>query len=214
MVGARVFSGDILVIKREGNAGVSTLLQGVIKLLVDLIGVILYSSIFAGTWIPLGHPGEAQDWFALCISLGVAASGVGSAVSLAIDRDNSLLVATVLSLCFAAFCGVYPRYKSLNNAQWFWDLFYSRWAAEATYTLYTAHLDEQGQDIQRGADEIGFTIGRFGFDLGIMWVLGFAYRVIALIVLEYEVHGGVDLSKLGRRFQHYCCFASKSKETK
>jgi len=92
MVGARVFSGDILVIKREGNAGVSTLLQGVIKLLVDLIGVILYSSIFAGTWIPLGHPGEAQDWFALCISLGVAASGVGSAVSLAIDRDNSLLV--------------------------------------------------------------------------------------------------------------------------
>mmetsp|Transcript_11853 Transcript_11853/g.17661 ORF Transcript_11853/g.17661 Transcript_11853/m.17661 type:complete len:842 (+) Transcript_11853:92-2617(+) len=189
MVGARLFSGDILIIKREGEAGVSTLLQGIVKLFVDLISVVLYSAIFAGTWVTLGHPGKAQDWFNLCIAIGVASSGIGTAVSLTVSRENSLLVATVLSLVFAAFSGIYPRYRTLGDAQGFWDLFYSRWTAEATYTLYTDHLEQQGQDIQRGADDIGFTIGRFGYDIGIMWVLGFAYRVIGLVILVWTIQG-------------------------
>ncbi|GAB5357087.1 hypothetical protein AAMO2058_000344200 [Amorphochlora amoebiformis] len=129
------------------------------------------------------------DWFALNISLSWASSGVGTLLSLAVSRDSTYLVSIVLSLFFGAFSGLYPRYADLGQAKWIWDLSYARWSSEAVYTLYTKPFEEQGQDIQRGANEFGYTIGRFSYDLGVLWALGFAFRVVTASLLIRKVHG-------------------------
>jgi hypothetical protein len=98
------------------------------------------------------------------------------------DPKTSTALSMVFALFFATFNGVYPPLSSLGGGAWLWDLSFTRWAGEAIYTHYSAHFKEvAGDTIQGGANKIGYTIGRMGFDIAMVWVLGIVFRVLALI---------------------------------
>jgi len=58
MVGAGLFSGDILFLKREGSSGVPVWLQAFSKMLINMIPIIIYNTVFTACWILLGHSGN------------------------------------------------------------------------------------------------------------------------------------------------------------
>ncbi|GAB5364431.1 hypothetical protein AAMO2058_000969700 [Amorphochlora amoebiformis] len=188
-VGARLFPLDILVIEREAKAGVPVAVQAIIMMLVNLLPIFFFTTIFLGWWMAFGHPGMPEDWAALLLSLGFASSGVGYMVSTVLEYNQVYSTCMVLGLLIASFNGVSPRLQELPpGARWLWDLSFSRWSGEATYSLYTQHLVDNGHNVQIGANGIGYTIGRFGFDLGMMWVLGFVFRILAVIMLYCKIH--------------------------
>mmetsp|Transcript_4563 Transcript_4563/g.6298 ORF Transcript_4563/g.6298 Transcript_4563/m.6298 type:complete len:393 (-) Transcript_4563:11-1189(-) len=209
MVGVGLFSGDILFLKREGSAGVPVWLQAISKMLVNMVPMITHNAVFTACWILLGHSGSTNGWFSLFIALGFASSGVGCAISLAVSRQNLHLVSLIVCFIFAAFSGIYPRLDSVGDAEWIWDLSFARWSSEAAYshslltsisfhsafcvthcvhchrfTLYTEHCADEGLDVSRpAAEQIGYTLGRFEHDIGALWALGFAGRIIGMISL-------------------------------
>jgi len=209
MVGVGLFSGDILFLKREGSAGVPVWLQAISKMLVNMVPMITCNAVFTACWILLGHSGSTNGWFSLFIALGFASSGVGCAISLAVSRQNLYLVSLIVCFIFAAFSGICPRLNSVGDAEWIWDLSFARWSSEAAYshslltsisfhsafcvthcvhchrfTLYTEHYADEGLDVSRpAAEQMGYTLGRFEHDIGALWALGFAGRIIGMISL-------------------------------
>ena len=65
---------------------------------------------------------------------------------------------------------------------WLWQASPGTWLAEA---FYSQNLIPLGYlyDINQAADYVGYTLGRFGFDVAILFALGTAYRVLAFFAL-------------------------------
>src|SRR5579871_721832 len=61
--------------------------------------------------------------------------GLASIISLLTRRENGALLASVVSLFVAVFCGYGPTLQQASNwgLLWLWDLSHSRWYAEALY---------------------------------------------------------------------------------
>ena len=101
-----------------------------------------------------------------------------------VRRENASLLAVVVCLFAGVFSGFGP---SLTNArEWgiifIWYLSYGTWGSEA---LYAGELETYSKFYMTsvGADAFGYDLGRFSFDIGMMIILGFAYRMVAFVLL-------------------------------
>lgn len=189
MAGSQLFSAQFKELNREADSGVPQWLQAIVKMLVDIFIIFFYTSVFVGWWVALGIAGKASDWYGVSYTIAWCGSGFGYIISLIASKGNAPPICMVAALFWATFNGVYPPLKELGGGAWLWSLSYSRWTGEATYTIFTQHMADQGQDIQRGADYFGYTTGRLSTDLAIAWVLGIAFRIISGFMYVAKVKG-------------------------
>ncbi|EMC93677.1 hypothetical protein BAUCODRAFT_150956 [Baudoinia panamericana UAMH 10762] len=180
-----VFGEEKLMYYRETASGHSRSAYYVGKLLSTLIRIGLSSlhftvflGILATPLISFSHMYAANLMYFWCIY------GLASVVSMLVKREDGPLLAVLASLVIGVLGGVSPPLSKVKSwhMEWFWRLSPGVWFTEAYVTdnwspmayLYQTDLASRA---------IGFTLGQYSLDIGLLFLIGAIYRVIAYLAL-------------------------------
>lgn len=67
-----------------------------------------------------------------------------------------------------------------------WWVSYTRWTSESLVLAIIG--DWEGQDQDRVIRKLGFEPGNLAFDYGMLVAIGIFWRIIAFILLKYDLH--------------------------
>jgi len=114
-----------------------------------------------------------------------AVYGLASVTSMLVERENSALLGVIVGLIAACMCGFGPN---LNQGlkwgiRWVQDISYARWANEAFFHAETLLYRDLFLVEDVSAPLFGYTLDRLPFDVGMILLIGAAYRVIAYFLL-------------------------------
>jgi hypothetical protein len=106
-------------------------------------------------------------------------------MSMVVKRENSSLLAVIVSMIVGCLCGYGPSIKQFSG--WGLDfvpqLSYARWGVEAWFHAESLPYREHFMVAEISAPAFGYTLDRYDLDIGICVAMGTAYRVIAYILL-------------------------------
>jgi hypothetical protein len=183
--GVRVFSEEKTIYWREASSGHSTsayyfgkTLTAIPRFTVSSLHVIVVYMILAVPTFP-----STGTMYAIIFLTFWCVYGVAALVSCLVSRQNANLLAVIFCIFSASLNGFGP---SITDAQswgisFIWDLSYARWGTEAMLSYSITPLEH----IYRiGDDPYGYTFGREGLDLGVMFLLGLMFRAGAYVALK------------------------------
>lgn len=102
-----------------------------------------------------------------------------------VKRENSALLAVIVSMIVGCLSGYAPSLKQFDG----WKLSfvpalsYARWGVEAWFQEETVLYRQNYMVEEVSAPIFGYTLNRFGFDMGICVLIGFVYRIVAYFLL-------------------------------
>jgi len=177
--GVKTYGEEKTVYWREAASGHHTLAYFIGTSTAMIYRVALASLHFAmiyhimtSTIMPFG------DFYLVIFLCFYAVYGLSACVSMVVKREDAPLVAVVISLVCAVFCGYV---QSLPLALKY--LSYAFWASEAIYTKNVSpSIIYQKQDIS--APLFNYTLDEFGKDVALVWVIGTILRVFAYILMR------------------------------
>ena len=161
---ARLLSDEVLVYKREFNAGHSVLAYFVGKNAIAIYRIALLSLHYSAFIQLMTKPYASYSATYACIfAWYFGVWGIGQVVSLLSKKENAPLTAILAALLFSVFTGMGPTLNSGFGG--IIQITYSRWIAEAVFTQeIQPYVDVYMTDIS--AQIYGYTLGRFSYDIG------------------------------------------------
>lgn len=183
--GVRVFSEEILLHRREAEAGHSRPAYFTAKVLAALprmLAACLHFSVLvlflARLSVPWGVAFAANLAYFWCIY------GVAALVSMLARREDAPLLATMASLILGILCGAAPSLAQVGrwHLAWLWRMSPGVWLTELYFgevVRPSAYLYQ----VDVAADLTGFSLDATARNLGVMMAIGVAYRLLAFIGL-------------------------------
>ncbi|TKA31766.1 hypothetical protein B0A50_01844 [Salinomyces thailandicus] len=176
-----IFGEEKLMYYRETASGHSRSAYYVGKLLSTLLRIGLSSlhftvffGILATPLISFPKMYAANMMYFWCIY------GLASVVSMVVKREDGPLIAVLASLIIGVLGGVAPPLSKVKtwHMEWFWRSSPGVWFAEAYFTENLMPLGYLYQ-LELASDSVGYTLGRFGLDIWVLFLIGVVYRIIA-----------------------------------
>lgn len=101
-------------------------------------------------------------------------------------RENSTLIAVVIALFSAVFCGygLTVRQAKIWNIYFVWFLQFNMWAAQANFSE-TLELYDHVYDTSFANLEYGYSLNQTGTDYAMMAVIGTLWRFLAFLAMIY-----------------------------
>lgn len=177
--GVSVFGEEQVIYRREIAAGHShfayylgTITAQTPRLLLDGLHFSWLFHIINQPLVPYG------TFFVITFLLYSAIYGLSFIVSFLVSRKNAPLLAVVVCLFFCSFTAKSDIPEGIQY------LSASRWAVEAIFDIETRPYKHIMQVVAVSAHDGGYHLGRVPTDLGIMFVVGILYRVVAYIIMR------------------------------
>ncbi|KAJ3273175.1 hypothetical protein HDV01_004690 [Terramyces sp. JEL0728] len=180
--GVRIFSEERPIYWRYTSSGHSAIAYFIATSLYRMV----YSSLhfasvlyfFAKPMIPFW----AQFTMILLMYFGVY--GLSIFVSTIVKRENATLLAVVVALFCAVFCGYGPTITQAKSwgLYFLWAIQFNMWGCEAQFSE-TLKVYENVYENQFAIDGFGYTLDRTLFDFLMMVVIGLVWRVMGYITL-------------------------------
>ncbi|KAI0009176.1 hypothetical protein F4779DRAFT_385925 [Xylariaceae sp. FL0662B] len=183
--GVKVFSEEMILYRREAEAGHSRLAYFLAKN-VSVLPRILFTCLhFTSLLLVLSVPIIAWE-MAFCVNLAYffCIYGLASCVSMVIRREDAPLFATMISLIAGILSGAAPPLSKVMewNMEWLWRASPATWLAE----LYFGRLVEPFRylyDVELASALTGYHLDRQWRNIGILVLIGTIYRILAYIGL-------------------------------
>ncbi|KAI9344657.1 hypothetical protein BDR26DRAFT_857366, partial [Obelidium mucronatum] len=184
--------------------GVSTMAGGLIGLSIAIQKGVLYKGIIVYPYIQL-TPSTAE-WLALHFTAIFAflalpstpfpllylnfllvffcVHGLAMFISMIVRKEDSPLLAVVISLSAAVFCGYGPSIKDGKKMgiQFIFDISYNRWSTEAWLSQELALFDGIYM-IERTASHFGYVLNNEKMNFLYMFGIGIGWRVLAFVFM-------------------------------
>ncbi|KAK3647347.1 hypothetical protein LTR56_008179 [Elasticomyces elasticus] len=180
-----VFGEEKMMYYRETASGhsrsayyVGKLLSTIVRIALSSLHFTVFLGVLATPLMSFPRMYAANLMYFWCIY------GLASVVSMLVKREDGPLIAVLASLVIGVLGGVAPPLSKVKDwhMEWFWRLSPGVWFAESYVTsnwLPMAYLYKT----DLASVTIGFTLGQFGMDLAILFVIGCVYRIVAFLGL-------------------------------
>ncbi|KAJ3413486.1 hypothetical protein HDV05_007931 [Chytridiales sp. JEL 0842] len=178
--GVKVFGEEKPVYWRETAAGHSKWAYYLGKTVSVVPRLGISAAHFTCLYYLLARPQFGVGWqFALFAMNFFGVYGMAVIVSLLVRRENAPLLAVIVGLFMAVFCGYGPSLTDAANGKFLWvyEIGVNRWAAESQYDL--------SKRVYSHLYNLDFANAIFGYgsfyverNLGMMLMLGVVYRVV------------------------------------
>ncbi|KAK4203485.1 hypothetical protein QBC40DRAFT_219430 [Triangularia verruculosa] len=183
--GVRVFSEEMLLHRREAEAGHSRLAYFLAKSLSIVPRMTMACMHFTVPLWLLSTP--IMGW-----GLGFVANlfyfycifGLASAISMVVKREDAPLFATMIALIVGILSGAAPPLSSVRNwkMEWLWRMSPGVWLAEIYFGQLVTPLGYV-YDIQSAAGMTGFRLDGLWKNMGLLIAIGTIYRILAFVGL-------------------------------
>jgi ABC-type multidrug transport system ATPase subunit len=189
--GVRVFGEEKLIYYREAASGHNRFAYYSGKVLSTMPRMILANLHFTVMFLLLSTPQMSFGaTFIANFAYFYCVYGLASIVSVLTKREDGPLLAVMASLIVSVLNGMSPRLQQIAEwrLEWLWRLIPGTWLAEAYFDKNVSpwkHL----YILDIVTDATGYTLGQFSLDVGILFLLGTAYRVVAFLALRFHNRG-------------------------
>eukprot|EP00455_Lapot_gusevi_P045021 TRINITY_DN5716_c0_g1_i5.p1 TRINITY_DN5716_c0_g1~~TRINITY_DN5716_c0_g1_i5.p1 ORF type:complete len:859 (+),score=112.28 TRINITY_DN5716_c0_g1_i5:76-2652(+) len=184
--GVKTFGEERSMYWREVSAGHSSLAYYIAKTIAVMYRLTSVSFHFSAVFYLLASP-IAEYWqiFLIIWMEFFGVYGLAAVISMLVKRENAALLAVVITLFAGVFCGYGPSLKDSRQMgyDFLMEASYARWGSEALYHLETAPFTHIFRVHEVSAPIFGYTLDRFGFDIGMMCLIGMIYRLVAYLLL-------------------------------
>lgn len=185
--GVRVFSEELLLYRREAEAGHSRIAYFLAKVFSVLPRMVLLCLHFTTPLMLLGTP--IIGWgitFIANLMYVYAIYGLASCVSMVTKREDAPLFATMISLIVGILCGAAPPLAQVKRwgVEWLWRASPGTWLAELYFGQLVAPFGYL-YDVDLASQITGFKLYWTWRNVIILFAIGTIYRVIAFIGLIY-----------------------------
>lgn len=179
--GVRVFSEEMLLHRREAEAGHSRLAYFLAKVLCVLPRMLVACMHFTTITLVLAKP--VIPWgVAFIANLGYfwCVYGMSGVISMVAKREDAPLLATMASLILGILCGAAPTLAQVSNWNmvWLWRMSPGVWLSE----LYFGELVRPFGYLYQtdlAAAAMGYNLDATGRNIGVLVAIGVVYRLIA-----------------------------------
>jgi ABC-type multidrug transport system ATPase subunit len=179
--GVRVFSEEMLLHRREAEAGHSRLAYFLAKVLCVLPRMLVACMHFSAITLLLAKP--VIPWgIAFVANLGYfwCVYGMSAVISMVAKREDAPLLATMASLIVGILCGAAPTLAQVSkwNMAWLWRTSPGVWLGE----LYFGELVRPFGYLYQtdlAAATMGYSLDSTWRNIGVLIAIGVVYRLIA-----------------------------------
>lgn len=172
---------------RDVVSGMSPFAYFLAKCIYDLVHLARMSLIFNAIFFMLSSPrGGYGYWYALVAVLFWAMMGVCYFISIVVPFNRATTIAVVVAVTFSVTSGLTPSLSIVDNwgpLQLFWYTSFNRWAAEGFTILNYSGQPTAGR-MEHAIAAAGYNSNNISLDIGIVFLLGLAWRVAAFIALK------------------------------
>ena len=185
--GVKIFGEEKLVFYREASAGHNRFCYYIGKVISTVPRILLATFHFTVMFLLLSTPkisfGAA---FVANLLYFYCIYGLASCISMITRREDGPLLAVMTSLIVGVLNGMSPSLVRVRtwHMTWFWRACPGTWLAEAYFDQNISPYAYLYQ-IDDAASSVGYTFGQFGLDMGMLFVLGTAYRIVAFLGLRF-----------------------------
>ncbi|KAH0365490.1 hypothetical protein KCU65_g6020, partial [Aureobasidium melanogenum] len=183
--GVWVFGEEVLMFQRESSSGHSKSAYYFGKVLGTFPRITLAALHYTVMISVLATPLiSLRDMYAANLVYFYAIYGLSSVVSMLVKREDGPLLAVLLSLVLGVLGGVAPPLSKVKewHMEWFWRLSPGAWFTEAYWTKMVSPMAYLW-DVELATQTVGFSLGEFGKDLALIFVIGTVYRMLAYALL-------------------------------
>ncbi|TRX90889.1 hypothetical protein FHL15_008293 [Xylaria flabelliformis] len=183
--GVKVFSEEMLLYRREAEAGHSRIAYFIAKNLSvfpRMVFACLHFStlilVLSTPIIPWGIAFATNFLYFYCIY------GLSSIMSMIVRREDAPLFATMISLVAGILSGAAPPLSKVKqwHLEWLWRISPATWLAE----IYFGQMIEPFRylyDVDLASSIAGFSLNRLWSNLLVLLLIGTIYRIVAFIGL-------------------------------
>ncbi|KAK2000819.1 hypothetical protein LX36DRAFT_571472 [Colletotrichum falcatum] len=183
--GVRTFSEELLVQRRESEAGHSRAAYFLAKVLSVLprmlLGCLHFTTLLFLLAVPIVNWGLA---FLVNFLYFYCIYGLASIVSMVVRREDAPLFATMLSLIVAILSGSAPPLARVKewHMEWLWRASPGVWLAEIYFGQLVSPFAYL-YDVETAAKSTGFHLDWLWNNMGVLVVIGTAYRLLAFFAM-------------------------------
>ncbi|KAJ4269974.1 hypothetical protein NW762_001646 [Fusarium torreyae] len=179
--GVKLFSEEMLLYRREAEAGHSRLAYFVAKVISVFPRMALGCLHFTVPLFLLSTP--IIDWglaFLTNMLYFYCIYGLASIISIVSRREDAPLFATMIALITGILCGAAPSLKSVKgwHMEWLWRASPATWLAELYFGQLVAPF-EYLYSVDIAAEETGYYLDRKWLNIGVLVAIGTGYRLLA-----------------------------------
>ncbi|KAI1741595.1 hypothetical protein F4680DRAFT_447061 [Xylaria scruposa] len=183
--GVKVFSEEMLLYRREAEAGHSRIAYFIAKNLSVFPRMVFACLHFSTLILVLSTP--IIPWgiaFATNFLHFYCIYGLSSIMSMIVRREDAPLFATMISLVVGILSGAAPPLSKVKewHLEWLWRLSPATWLAE----IYFGQMIEPLRylyDVDLASAITGFSLNRLWSNLLVLLLIGTIYRIVAFIGL-------------------------------
>ncbi|KAK3496165.1 hypothetical protein B0T13DRAFT_279784 [Neurospora crassa] len=187
--GVKLFSEDMLVYRREAEAGHSRVAYFLAKTISVLPRMALACLHFSAPLFLISMP-VIPFWTAFLANLlyVYCIYGLASCMSMVVRREDAPLLATMVSLIVGILSGAAPSLRDAKrwHLDWLWRAGPGVWLGELYFGQLVRPFDYL-YDVQIASQVTGYELDRLWVNMLIMVGIGTAYRLLAFVGL---VRGG------------------------
>ncbi|KAJ3110662.1 hypothetical protein HDU96_006373 [Phlyctochytrium bullatum] len=183
--GVKVFGEEKTVYWREVASGHSALAYYLGKTFSVIPRLALSSAHFTTLYYLLARPVFSVGLqYALLFLNFFGIYGVAVIVSMLVRRENAPLLAVIIGLFSAVFCGFGPTLTEATESGYVfaYNIGVNRWAAEVQFALSLERYDSI-YNVDWSAQVYGYVRGQTARNLALMAALGVAYRVVGFMLM-------------------------------
>ncbi|KAH6895532.1 hypothetical protein B0T10DRAFT_587006 [Thelonectria olida] len=181
--GVKIFSEEMLLHKREAEAGHSRISYFLAKVVSVLPRMTLACLHFTTMVLILATP--IIDWglaFLANLLYFYCIYGLASVISMVVRREDAPLFATMISLIVGILSGAAPPLSQVKtwHVEWLWRASPGTWLAELYFGQLVAPFDYLF-NVEAATTVTGFHLDWKWLNIGVMAAIGTVYRVIAYV---------------------------------
>ncbi|KAJ3115525.1 hypothetical protein HDU96_000472 [Phlyctochytrium bullatum] len=183
--GVKVFGEEKPVFWREAASGHNKFAYFLGKTVATIYRLVLTALHFTAMYMLLARPMiSVYEHYALVFLQFWGVYGMSCIVSLVVRRENASLLAVVVGLFAAVFCGYGPNLVQAEKWKllWVFELSFNKWAAEAHYASSLSFY-KGVYNIQFSADLFGYSLTQVTRDYIFCFLLGVGTRMVGFFLL-------------------------------
>ncbi len=179
--GVKIFGEEKLVYWREASSGHNRLAYYLGKLLSTFPRMLVANLHFTASFMLLATP--RIGWgaaFAANLLYFYTIYGLASILSMCARREDGPLLAVMASLIVGVLNGMSPSLSVVADwhMSWLWRALPGTWLAEAYFEKNVGELAYL-YGVEHASRASGYRLGKFGWDLCVLGIIGTVYRVLA-----------------------------------
>ncbi|KAL8716239.1 MAG: hypothetical protein Q9220_000144 [cf. Caloplaca sp. 1 TL-2023] len=185
--GVKIFGEEKLVYWREASSGHNRFAYYLGKVLSTVPRMMVACLHFTATFMVLSTP--RIDWgsaFLANLLYFYAIYGLASILSMCTRREDGPLLAVMASLIVGVLNGMSPNLRVVSgwHMTWFWRALPGTWLAEAYFEKNVGPLAYL-YSIDNASRGVGYRLGKYGWDVCVLGIIGTVYRVIAFLLMRF-----------------------------